>query len=111
LRVRGTRVATEAHRSPEGWLRAVETSGTGETPRTILSDRDQALEFILMGLRLAEGIDVARCERLIGGAIDKVAVDELLQLGLIAVGKGRIKATAEGRLLLNALIARLTRFL
>jgi oxygen-independent coproporphyrinogen-3 oxidase len=64
-----------------------------------------------MGLRLSEGIDIARCERLIGGALDKVAVNELLQLGLIGVGGGRLKATAEGRLLLNALIARLTQSL
>jgi oxygen-independent coproporphyrinogen-3 oxidase len=109
LRVQDGRVATETHRSPEGWLRAVETCGTGEIQRTILQDRDQAQEYILMGLRLSEGIDSRRCERLMGRPLETATLDELQQLGLIQFDEHRLRATSSGRLLLNAVIDKLAR--
>jgi oxygen-independent coproporphyrinogen-3 oxidase len=52
-------VATVRHRKPENWLEVVERSGDGIAETRPLGLREQASEAILMGLRLAEGIDLA----------------------------------------------------
>ena len=62
----GTRWATEAIRSPEAWLDAVETRGSGLATEAPVSSTDQAIEMLMMGLRLAEGIDPNRYAALAG---------------------------------------------
>ena len=54
------RMATEAHRMPGAWIQAVETTGTGEVPRDAIPAHEQATEYLLMSLRLTEGLDEAR---------------------------------------------------
>ena len=55
----GTRWATEALRAPEAWLEAVERQGSGTSLTAAVVPADQAVEMLMMGLRLAEGIDPA----------------------------------------------------
>jgi putative oxygen-independent coproporphyrinogen III oxidase len=52
--------ATVRHRKPENWLAAIGTQGQGISEERILGQREQACEAMLMGLRLAEGIDLAQ---------------------------------------------------
>jgi len=68
---------------------------------------DQASEYLLMGLRIAEGIDVARYASLAGRAIDATKIAGLASLGLIEQAGSRLRATPQGRKLLNAVIAEL----
>jgi oxygen-independent coproporphyrinogen-3 oxidase len=69
-----------------------------------LSHGDQAEEYVLMGLRLAEGIDHTRYQALAGRTLDLAA---LIDDGLIVEDGAQIKASPRGRLVLNALIAAL----
>ena len=102
--VEGQRHASVAQRTPEEWLRQVEALGHGRAELTPLSASDQAEEYLLMGLRLSEGIDLARFERLAGRALDLTGP---VADGLIQVMNGKMAATPAGRLVLNRLIASL----
>ena len=103
----GQRHATETELSPLGWLRRVETQGTGETLRDPVSRREQAEEYAMMSLRLSEGLDRARHERLAGAAFDPDVLDRLIELGMIEVTDTRIRTTLDGRRVLNAVLREL----
>ena len=70
LTLGGHRWATEAPKAPGAWLDRVERTGSGDGPSERLSGADQASEFLLMGLRLSEGIDPARFTALAGRPLD-----------------------------------------
>ena len=101
------RIATEAHRMPGAWLAAVEAKGTGESLREFIPQDEQATEYLLMALRLTEGLDEARYAALAGHGFDPAAVASLRDLGMIRRQDGRIHATAEGRPVLNAILREL----
>ena len=87
----GTRLATETPRAPQTWLaRAAE--GNADT-RTVLSPRDQAYEFLVMGLRVADGISISRFRELSGADLSKDAQKDLLALGAIEISGDRLKIT------------------
>jgi len=108
LTLAGQRWATEALKQPSGWLEAVEKRGTGELPRDEITSSARAQEYVLMSMRLAEGLDMARLEAISGYALTSAAIAELSALNLIVSGSGRVKATAQGRMILNSVIRRLT---
>ncbi|MBU2957248.1 radical SAM family heme chaperone HemW [Paracoccus sp. C2R09] len=101
------RVATEAHRVPGEWLNAVETAGTGELPRAFIPRSEQATEYLLMSMRLAEGLDEARFAALAGQSLDEGSIGNLQDLGMVTRSDGRIRATADGRPVLNAILREL----
>ena len=102
----GRRHATEAWPMPEAWLSQVE-SGSGESLRAVLAPEEQATEFLLMGLRLAEGIDMARFARLSGVPLNAATLAHLGEIGMVEVEGGRLRATPAGRAVLNAVIGAL----
>jgi oxygen-independent coproporphyrinogen-3 oxidase len=104
----GSRSATESHRAPGKWLEEVETRGVGESVRVVLSQAESADEHLLMGLRLTEGIDMARHARLAGRPLDPERIAFLQSLGAVRIQNGRLATTAEGRLVLNAVLRELT---
>lgn len=106
LTLNGQRVATEAFSNPGQWLDRVERNAT-EKDRTPLSRADQASEFLMMGLRLSEGIDPARYARLSGQPLDPVRLDHLADLGMINLTPDRIAVTREGRMVLNSVLSEL----
>ena len=69
LTLDGRRWAIEALRSPEAWLEAVERDGSGVSLRAAVSGPEQAVEMLMMGLRLREGVDPARFEALNGAPL------------------------------------------
>jgi putative oxygen-independent coproporphyrinogen III oxidase len=111
--VGGALVATRRHRAPEPWADRVERDGHGTVEETALAPEERAREMLLMGLRLTEGIDIARFQPRTGMKLqDALDLDTLLAAkaeGYLTHRDGRLVATAEGRLRLDALLGRLVR--
>ena len=108
LTLEGRRWAPEALKAPSAWLDAVEKHGAGELPREDIGALARAQEYVLMSLRLSEGLDLARLQAISGHSLPQAAVSDLCALGLIVTDAGRVRATGQGRLVLNAVIRRLT---
>jgi oxygen-independent coproporphyrinogen-3 oxidase len=100
----GTRWATEAPKAPGAWLALVEGGKAGELPRTALSAMDRAEEYLLMSLRLAEGMEISRYEAMANRPLDRTRLADLDTLGLARVVEDRVHVTAAGRMVLNAII-------
>ncbi|CAO4186077.1 radical SAM family heme chaperone HemW [Methylorubrum extorquens] len=102
------RTGTLTERAPEDWLARVERDGHGIVETEMLSAEDQGDEFLMMGLRLTEGIDPARYATLKGRPLHAGRLDALVRDGLVARRPdGRIAATARGAPVLNAVVAEL----
>ncbi len=103
--------ATRRHRAPEVWAERVEAAGHGTTEDAPVAPADRAREMLLMGLRLTEGIDIARFTARTGVHIDQAIDGDLLgqaiEAGYLARSDGRLWATPEGRLRLDPLLAAL----
>jgi putative oxygen-independent coproporphyrinogen III oxidase len=110
LIVDGTRRALVTERSPEVWLEETERRGTGLVEDNALTQAEEADELLLMGLRLAEGVNVDRLAA-IGGVVPSAAVIARLEgLGLLQpASNGRLVATRTGRFVLNELVLQLAR--
>jgi coproporphyrinogen III oxidase-like Fe-S oxidoreductase len=104
LTLGGRRQATETLRAPGAWLAQVESRGHGEVPMTAVSVVEQSEEYLMMSLRLREGMDVARYTALAGRAPGATAIAHLVDDGMIRTDGGRIVATDQGRAVLNAVI-------
>ena len=102
------RYATEAVRMPDGWLLAAE-GGNGDKIRDGLIKDDQATEFLLMGLRLVEGVDLERFRALAGHDVSPSTIAELTDLGMVEVSQSTLRVTPRGRMVLNAVIESLLR--
>ncbi len=106
----GRRVVTVAEKMPETWANLVEAKGHGVTGGEILTRSEEADEFLLMGLRLAEGIDLARYEQLSGKGFSPARLSVLQEEGLVApIGNSRLRATPSGMIVLDAVVADLAR--
>ncbi len=110
----GAMIATRRHRAPEEWAARVERAGHAAVQEETLTPQDRAREALLMGLRLAEGIDPARIEARAGlpfsEAVDAAMLAALLEEGYLAwTQAGRLRATPEGILRLDALLPVLLR--
>jgi oxygen-independent coproporphyrinogen-3 oxidase len=102
---RGRRAhATEPH--PEMWLTCVETEGHGLVEDELLSVEEQGDEFLLMGLRLSEGIEPTQFEALSGRLLDRSRVTSLMEEGMVEVTPlGRLRVSPSGFPLLDAVVA------
>jgi putative oxygen-independent coproporphyrinogen III oxidase len=106
LDVGGVRHATATEKRPEAWLMRVEASGHGVVTDDVLNREERADEFLLMGLRLKEGIDPERYAALSGRAIDPRRIAVLREEGAIAVdADGRLRVTQSGFPVLDAVVA------
>ncbi len=103
----GAKRALSTIKSPEGWLAQVEARGHGLIGDEALSTEERAEEYLLMALRLTEGLDLARLEALGGQALDEAQLDALEGDGLLARNGDRLVATQAGRLVLERLILEL----
>jgi oxygen-independent coproporphyrinogen-3 oxidase len=106
----GTRIVTIAEKMPENWADLVERKGHGIVDGEVLSRSEEADEFLLMGLRLVEGIDLERYERLSGRGLSSSRLSILQEEGLVSsIGNSRLRATPSGMIVLDALVADLAR--
>jgi oxygen-independent coproporphyrinogen-3 oxidase len=100
------RIVTFTERTPETWLSLVEARGHGVTGGEVLTRSEEADEFLLMGLRLVEGIEVARYEALAGRPLSDRRLSVLLDERLVEpVGNSRLRATPSGMVVLDAVVA------
>ena len=104
-------LATLRHKKPENWLEAVAREGNGLQSETVLIPAEQAAEALLMGLRLAEGIDLGALAARFGFAPDALVLPDKValysRLGLVEYSENRLTVTPAGMPLLDALLAEL----
>jgi oxygen-independent coproporphyrinogen-3 oxidase len=102
----GVRHAIATEKRPEAWLMRVEASGHGIITDDRLNSEERADEFLLMGLRLAEGIDPKRYQSLSGRALDPARIATLREEGAIMIdADGRLRVTQSGFPVLDAVVA------
>lgn len=95
------RVATETALRPIDYIKAVADHGTAITERDHLSSEDAAEEYVLMGLRIEDGLSLSRLADMRG---DPLTIDPaLMNDELLVVDGDRLKATTRGRMVLDAL--------
>jgi oxygen-independent coproporphyrinogen-3 oxidase len=100
------RIATATERHPENWLERVEADGNGLVAEELLSAEEEGDEFLVMGLRLREGVDPERFRALTGRRLDEARVRSLEEHGLVARARaGRLAVTREGFPVLDAVVA------
>jgi putative oxygen-independent coproporphyrinogen III oxidase len=104
--INGVRHATATERRPESWLMRVEATGHGLVTDDCLNSEERADEFLLMGLRLTEGIDPTRYAALSGRPLDADRIAALREEGAIAIdASGRLRVTRSGFPVLDAVVA------
>ncbi len=98
----GQRIATETHLSPDMWLAAV-ANGSGQSVRRVLSNKDAVEERLMMGLRLNRGVKLSECSEYSN------KFNYLYEIGMLDIDNetDTVRATANGKLLLNAVIREL----
>ena len=106
LDIEGRRHATATEKRPESWLMRVESLGHGVITDEALTREQMADEFLLMGLRLAEGIDPQRYARISGRPLDPARIALLEEQGAIeADANGMLRVTRSGFPVLDAVVA------
>lgn len=103
------RFATVNEKHPETWAARVDAQGYGATEEATVSREEQADELLLMGLRLAEGVDLVRLAAISGLEPAQAVIGKLVALGMLEAPRaGRLKATRKGRFVLNELVRQLS---
>ena len=106
LTLNGVRYATEAPSAPIGWLAQVRRSGNGDLGRVPLSAEEQTSEFLLMGMRLVEGVSLDRFPDLLSDRFN-FKINGLEALQMVERNGAQLLLTSKGRPLLNAVLREL----
>jgi putative oxygen-independent coproporphyrinogen III oxidase len=102
----GGRRAQATERHPETWLTIVESDGHGLVVDDYLSSEEQGDEFLLMGLRLSEGIEPAAFQLMSGRGLDPRRIDSLVAEGMVEyTPRGRLRVSRDGFPVLDAVVA------
>lgn len=103
LTLGGVRLATETPLQPGKWLSRVEETGSGEDLREPIGRQDQLVEYLMMGLRMSEGVGLSRLNALDG---DKLSfnIKNLIESGLLKMDHDRLWVTQRGRPILNSIL-------
>jgi oxygen-independent coproporphyrinogen-3 oxidase len=91
----GVRISTETPLGPADWLKAV-SQGNGESLRRKVDTLEAGEEAVMMGLRLAEGVQIPQ------GYMSEIS--SLEADGLLRNKSDRVFLTAKGRPLLDAIL-------
>ena len=106
LDIGGRRHATATEREPQAWLTRVEERGHGMISDEMLTQEEIGDEFLLMGLRLTEGVDPLRFARLSGRPLDSRRIKLLRDQGAVELtSRGRLRVTKAGFPVLDAVVA------
>jgi oxygen-independent coproporphyrinogen-3 oxidase len=106
LTLNGQKHATEAFSNPAKWLSLAE-NGKTEKQFEPLPALDQGNEYLMMGLRLAEGISISRLKQISGTGLNAERLSYLQDIGMISVDQDTLSVTPDGRMVLNAVIREL----
>ncbi len=106
----GDRLATAVIRSPKRWMAQVNELGHGFESMDKLSHDEMADEMLLMGLRLTQGVDLARLQALCGVAIKAQKIDELVSAGLCEMSSNDefLRTSDRGICVLNQIVEQLS---
>jgi putative oxygen-independent coproporphyrinogen III oxidase len=111
LTIGGEKFATRQHRAPEAWLDLVERDGHATRQRDAVARAERLNEMLMMGLRLKEGVPLARIEeeaaQPFSQALDQTRLQRLIDGGFLALSEVRLTATPAGRQRLDAVLAAL----
>jgi putative oxygen-independent coproporphyrinogen III oxidase len=111
LTLDAVKYATRQHRAPEVWLEMAEQKGHATRQRDVVDAEARREEMLMMGLRLAEGIDAGRFAAETGetliSALDPPRLKALIEGGFVELDDQGLRATAAGRQRLNAVLAQL----
>lgn len=103
--------ATRQHRAPEAWLDLVERDGHATRQRDLVPHAERLSEMLMMGLRLKEGVPLARIEeeaaQPFAQALDQARFQRLVDGGFLSLSSDRLVATQSGRQRLDAVLAAL----
>lgn len=105
--VQSERHATETYLGPNKWLDAVNAQGTGENVISQLPKEEQALEYLLMSLRLAEGCDLDRLHTLDKNLVSSNKINQLVESHHLTAEGGRLIVPPSARILLNSILGQL----
>ena len=106
LLIDNVRHATVAEKMPFDWQKLVDETGVGLITDDILAFEEEGDELLVMGLRLREGIDPVRFERLSGHRLSAAQIAELTDHGFIeTLDNGHIRVTDRGFPVLDAVVA------
>jgi oxygen-independent coproporphyrinogen-3 oxidase len=112
----GQRIGLATRRSPQSWLEMTARGGHAIETESVETPAEWASEMLMMGLRLKAGVDLDLIERKCGPRqlwldLDRLAIH--LDAGLLQLTRDqngeRLATTGDGRLLLNSLLADITR--
>jgi oxygen-independent coproporphyrinogen-3 oxidase len=103
LTLGGQRFATEAPSGPMIWLGQVRKSGNGDLRRVPLSVDEQWSEFLLMGMRLTDGVDLRRYPDAVSEHLLK-NINRLDDIGMVTMSGDHLRVTRQGRPILNAVL-------
>ena len=105
--------ATQRHKKPENFLSGIKRNAHGIVSEDALDPNSRATEALLMGLRLAEGIDLMRLSERTGVAADALldmdAVDKIVRLGLVRRLGDHVTVTPQGMPLLDAILPQIVK--
>lgn len=102
ITVADQKFATREHQVPESWVDLVQKQGYGAHPYEALSDEDQKLEALMMGLRLKEGVEIP-------DIVDPDRLAHIIKEGWAEQKDTKLVLTREGILRLNAILPYLLR--
>ncbi len=105
--VEGKKYATETFENPDQWLNAVAQNGWGRKSSEEVTKPDQASEYLMMSLRLAEGTDLDRFAALNGAPLNSDGLNYLLEERFVSLENSNLKATSKGKPVLNAVLRQL----
>ncbi|WP_374373626.1 radical SAM family heme chaperone HemW [Tabrizicola sp.] len=98
------RFATAAERMPAPWLdRTLTAPGSAEHADRLTAE-DRASEYLMFALRLREGASLDRYAALAGQPLPQIALDEVIDLGLLSRDGDRICTTDKGVMMLNGIL-------
>lgn len=104
--INSQKLATVCYSNPQRWLDGVPI-GASEKPREPLSRQDQANEFLLMGLRLKEGVSLSRYTDILGKPLPESKIIHLQDIGMLNRSGDKISVTDQGLMVLNAVLEEL----
>ncbi|PTX57889.1 oxygen-independent coproporphyrinogen-3 oxidase [Litoreibacter ponti] len=109
IEIEGKRCATETPLAPGKWLEQVENTGSGDGKVEVLSNEEQALEYLLMSLRLKEGCDLVHLRALDRYLVSDNKISNLIDQNRLIRTKDTLVVPPKSRILLNAILAELAR--
>jgi oxygen-independent coproporphyrinogen-3 oxidase len=107
LTLDGQRIATDTPLLPEDWLKTVEEKGTAVRDAEVIAADDQAAEYVMMSLRLAGVTKLERVDAISENRISEVKMTNLINDGFLERTNSHLKATKQGKMVLNAILGEL----